>query len=365
VADDEQPASPFPWGLTPGGTPDEVTPVRPPTPAPPLDQGHFVAVPEPQALPVQPAQPVPPVQPASWDLPTQAVAAVPDDGLPTEAYSIAPQQYVHPNDPPSAYRQPTVENPVQPEPVPSDPPEANALESLFGEENFVEYEPGPMASENPFQRPAAAPVGELVPVPVEPRAPIARTQKILMGVAGGLVVLLALVALFFVGTRMSPAFAPAAAVVTAPSVAPTVEPEVLGPVVPGSYGWDELLGTECLEPFGSPWDQEFTVVDCTQPHAAQLVARGVLDDELTAAYPGVEELTARLATVCTADKVLDFSLTADIDDLQVSASFPASEQDWIDGGRDYFCFATRSGGEPLTQNIAQPDVLTPAAQNEN
>jgi len=360
VADDEQPASPFPWGLRPGGSADDATPVRPPTPPAPLDQGHFVAVNDQHAIPQTP----------SYDLPTEAYtpppAATPSYDLPTEAYTP-----------------PSVMSPPAPVPPPIDvdlggastalvaqplgfdgiaDPEANPLDALFGEENFVEYEPGLDPVGNPFQRPAEG--GELVVIPREPHAPLSRTQKILIGVAGGLVGILVLVGLFFVGTRMAPAFAAPPPPTPVESAAPAPAEEVLGPVAPGSYGWNALLGTECLEPFGSEWDLEFTVVDCAQPHTAQLVYRGTFDDDALAAYPGVEELQSRMSALCASPDNIDYDAAGAYSDVRISASYAASEQEWVDGQRDYFCFATRGSGEQFTSNIAMPDRPAPVATAE-
>lgn len=384
---EEEPASQaFPWGLKPGGTPDDVVPVRPPTLAPPVDQGHFVAVPDPHALPVQqPAYQQPAYQQPAYqqpqDVPTEAYTHPPVqppaqqsyDDLATEAFPyradpVAPSQPEYP-----AY-------PVYPahEPAPWEPPpvdaslhgsvdalaaqpvgletEGNALESLFGEEKFVEYEAGPMASENPFQRPAG---GELVAAPLAPRAPMQKTQKILLGVAGGLVAALALVALFLVGTKLAPTFAPAPPPEVAAPAEPEVTEEVLGPLAPGDYGWNELLGTECIEPWMSPWEQDFMVVDCGQPHGAQLVFRGTFEDSVLDPYPGIEELQSRVNLLCASAENIDYTAANAFSDIQLSASFAASEGDWVEGQRDYFCFVSRSSNEPLTANVAMPDRPAP------
>jgi hypothetical protein len=348
VADDEQQASPFAWGLRPGGGADEPAPVPP---AAPLDQGHFVATPDQPSLP-------------SHELPTEAYTPpVPSYEQPTEAYT--PPAYVADN-----YTPPPIDaslggasSALVAQPVGFDgldATETNALDALFGDENFVEYEPGADPSGNPFQRPG----GELVVIPREPRAPLSRLQKTLIGVAGGLVGILVLVGLFFVGTRMAPAFAAPPPPTPAESATPAPVEEVLGPVVPGTYGWNALLGTECLEPFGSEWDAEFTVVDCAEPHTAQLVYRGTFDDSALAAYPGVEELQARMGALCASGDNIDYEAAKAYSDVRISASYAASEQNWIDGQRDYFCFVTRAAGEQFTSNIAMPDRPAPVATAE-
>ena len=360
MADDEQPASPFPWGLRPGGSADDATPVRPPTPPAPLDQGHFVAVNDPQAI----------AQPPSYDLPTEAYTPPPaSHEVPTEAYTPPPASHEVPTE---AYSPPPVDAglggsgaALVAQPVGFDgiaETETNALDALFGEENFVEYEPGLDPGESPFQRPAEG--SELVALPRAPRAPLSQMQKTLIGVAGGLLGILVLVGLFLAGKGMAPSFA--APPPPAPVVSETPAPveEVLGPLAPGTYGWNALLGTECLEPFGSEWDLEFTVVDCAQPHTAQLVSRRTFPDDALAAYPGVEELQSRMGALCASADSIDYTAATAYDDVRISASYAASEQDWIDGQRDYFCFATRGSGEQFTSGIAMPDRPAPVATAE-
>jgi hypothetical protein len=125
------------------------------------------------------------------------------------------------------------------------------------------------------------------------------------------------------------------------------------------YGWDELLGTECIDPFVSAWEQEFTVIDCAAPHAAQLVQRGRFVDEQPAVFPGVEALQARMNLLCTGTRSIDYSVAKTYLDIQFSASFAANDQEWINGQRDYFCFVTRSSGEPFTTSVAKPDTPAP------
>lgn len=237
-------------------------------------------------------------------------------------------------------------------PVPADEgtePEPPAeLESIFGAGAFQDYGDEPLIA-----RPQAKAV-EVYQKP--PRAGMSRTQKVLMSVAGGLVGVLALIALFLVGTRISGWFGPSPAVVASPSPTPSATATVrpLGPLPVGTYAWDELLGTECLDPYESPWQEQYTVVDCTTPHAAQLVTRGTFTEDTV--YPGLEELAARMNLLCTAPTVIDYALTAGIADLQFASSYAANAAEWDEGHHDYFCFVNRAGGEPLTTTIAKPPV---------
>ena len=364
--------NPFPWGLTPGGKPeDETPPVVVPTPAPePVDQGYFAAV-----TIEEPAAAAPPPT-DDWDgPPTEAMPSQEWEGPPTEAF---PYHQPAPWEPPpvdgsllgateALAAQPVgLDAPID-ESVPGENTGANtdAINDLFGADAFQEYEDAIVVLDNiPFAgkslEPAAAP-GVVVapPPPMLPAEPMPPTQRKLLWTAGALVAALALVAVFLGGTKLAPMFAAAPEANPAPTAAPTLAPEELGPLPNGVQAWTALLGTECVDPFTSPWEKEYTVVDCTQPHAAQLVATGIFDDSILDAYPGVEELQARMSLLCSNATNVDYTAAQAYDDVQVQASFAADEQQWVDGDRNYYCFVSRSSGEPLTTSIAMPDRPTP------
>uniref|UniRef100_UPI00286C0C28 septum formation family protein n=1 Tax=Salinibacterium sp. TaxID=1915057 RepID=UPI00286C0C28 len=202
----------------------------------------------------------------------------------------------------------------------------------------------------------SVPPNPVLPKPVPAHA-MPRQQKILLGVAGGLVALLALVALFLLGTRIGVPAVPEAAVTPAvpPSTTPTVTPVTgTGPVAAGDHPFDELLGGECLTLYESPWQETYTVVDCGQPHPAQMLARATLPDAAGAAYPATADLQASTTLACTAATVIDYASAGEFDDIQISASFPPSSERWAGGDRTYYCFASRSGGGDLTGSIAIP-----------
>jgi len=264
--------------------------------------------------------------------------------------------------------------PVPPEqPDAPAPDDSHALDNLFGEERFVEYQSG-RDSESPFERPvvasAAAPTdlvaqssGPRAPQSSGPRAPLPKLQRSLVWAIVGLAAVLALGGLFLLGKTIAPSFAAAPVIEPAPSTAPSASPEavpeILGPLVPGTYDWDDLLGTECVDPWGSAWDQNFTVVDCGEPHAAQLVYRATFDDSAIDVYPGFDVLQSRMNLLCASSKNIDYSAAKKYDDIQLSASFAAIESDWVDGQHDYFCFVSRSSGEQLTTDVAKPDRPAP------
>ncbi|MCU1437478.1 MAG: hypothetical protein JWP66_565 [Naasia sp.] len=166
---------------------------------------------------------------------------------------------------------------------------------------------------------------------------------------------------FFLGSRLGGAAAPAPTPTgSTPKPAPTPTPSPpmpaapIAPAPPGVTRFEALFGVECLDPFPSPWAREFTVVDCRAPHAAQLVARGVYAGDASAPYPGEQALTQDLGILCTAPGVLDLEAARAYPDLQYSAAYPPSEEAWAAGDRRYWCFVSRSSGEPLTGSVATP-----------
>lgn len=396
MSDEKPPGQPFTWGLRPSGD-DEPPPTPPPEP---VDQGYFAALDADSAIEPPPAFPppafpppspvgeppiVPPFAPPSpADVSTQAMATpVPpggDEGEPTQAFAFdAPAPPVYE---PPAY-EPPAWNPWEPpplddalegpsnalvaQPVGLEPPvgesaPTSAIDALFGDGSFQAYDAG--LGPSPFAAKAVATIpGEVAhAVPREPRQPLGRGQQTLIWVAGGLVAAIALTGLFLAGRELAPVLAPAPVAAPSPSPSATLEApvtEALGPIAAGVHQWDDLLGTECIDPFTSAWDEEFTVVDCTTPHAAQLVYRGRFDDPKLAEFPGVEALQSRMSLLCTLPTAIDYAAASQFGDIQFAASHAANEEDWVAGNRNYFCFVTRSTGEPLATSVALPDVPTP------
>jgi hypothetical protein len=236
----------------------------------------------------------------------------------------------------------------------------SAIDSLFGESQFREYTGIADPNENPFARREQ----ELAPVepagrPPGPTPGVSKLQRILLTVLGSMLAVIALVALFFLGMRLPDLLGPAPAV-TAPSASPSPSASAviaIGPVAPGTYHWDELLGGECLDPYQSPWQDEYTVVDCANPHPAQMVHTGTfpIPDTGAEAYPGEDVLQSQALALCRAPGIFSPASSA-INDGQVAASYPVSAEDWDAGRRTYYCFVTRSSGEPITGDLTLPQV---------
>ncbi|NQX14089.1 septum formation family protein [Microbacteriaceae bacterium VKM Ac-2855] len=141
-----------------------------------------------------------------------------------------------------------------------------------------------------------------------------------------------------------------AAATPAATPTPTVALPAVGPLPAGTYAWNQLLGGECLQPMADVWAEEFTVVDCATPHAAQLVRVAPVTD--VNAFPGPDAMAASVAGFCQADGVVDIATAEALGDVQVQATYPVTNDQWIAGERDYYCFVSRAGGAALTGSLA-------------
>ncbi|WP_158437857.1 septum formation family protein [Naasia lichenicola] len=188
-------------------------------------------------------------------------------------------------------------------------------------------------------------------------------RRAIIGTAIGAAALAGLVAAFAIGSTLrgepaadpQPTLAATTAAPTptpAPLVSAPVAEAVVGPATPGLHPWDELGGGECLAPYTSPWDLEYTVVDCAAAHTAQLTYRGALPDAVDMAYPGEAAIVSQLGILCSAPTALDLGAAAQYPDLQTQASYPAGQAQWDSGDREYSCFTSRTSGEPLIGSLA-------------
>ncbi|WBU37341.1 hypothetical protein [Homoserinibacter sp. YIM 151385] len=295
-----------------------------------------------------------PTQPAAIQ-PGAASPASPGPALPAEPALSEP-----PQSDPLWFSRLTPKDEAFPEDVPAElPEEPTALDELFAEGNFADYEDEPDIAAPASGRRAAGPAGAgaagaagaaaatAVAPPKAPADPLSRRQRILMWVAGGAIALLALVIIFVLGLRSGQS-APQA--VPAPTPSASAEPEeaqpalLPGPVEPGETAWADLRGGECLTS-ADPWASVATVVDCAEPHAAQLVMLQTLKDvDPESAYPGVDSLGSTLAKSCAGSGVLDMAVAGDYDDVQLQPFFPV-ESEWGSVPRYAGCVASRESGE--------------------
>jgi hypothetical protein len=250
---------------------------------------------------------------------------------------------------------------------------SSGVDALFGDTQFREYEQSLVPVQLPTP-PRPAPRGARV---TTAPAHVSTAQKVMISVLGGVVAVLALVALFFLGTKVPELIGAAPAVASSspsasrsPSPSPTPTVAAVGPVAPGIHGWNSLLGGECLDPFTTPWAEKFTVVDCAVAHPAQMVFRGTFPPVApasppsaapsadastppsTTTFPGAAALQAQISLLCAAPGVLDLAAAGQYSDAQVQGSYPVTAEEWDAGQRDYFCFISRSSGQPLTGSVA-------------
>ncbi|MWJ86527.1 large membrane associated protein, partial [Clavibacter michiganensis subsp. michiganensis] len=196
--------------------------------------------------------------------------------------------------------------------------------------------------------PAAAP-------PRGPRGP----RRTGLWVGGAILLVLLLVGLFYLGQRLGSAAAPdAAPVATAtpeatPTPSPTPTDPVQGPAAAGVQAWDALLGGECIDPYTTPWEEEFTVVDCGSEHHAQMVARVALP-QTGDTFPGEEAVRDSADELCIADTVIDYAAARGYSDVQYQSAYPISQDEWTAGDRDAYCFVSRAGGGTFTNSIGKP-----------
>lgn len=300
---------------------------------------------------VQPAtEPVgEPTRPLSWDefaATQQPLNPAPTPTFvdePTQAFTVPPWE---PTAPPPVYPA----GPVEPAPAHEQLSEpTSALDSLFGDHQFQAYEEvGVLAavqsgsSENVAPRP--------------PRAPLSSTQKTLMGVAGGLIAVLVLIAMYFLGQHIGSSEA-AAAAAAAKSTGSTKAPKSAGtggPAAAGVQPWTALQGGECLNPFTSAWAATFTVVPCSSDHVAEMVFKGTLPDASGTAYPTTTQLQTEITGLCSAPTAINYSLAKSITDLQVSFTYPATASKWQSDDRTYYCFVDRQSGGNIQGDLSVP-----------
>ncbi|RZS56145.1 hypothetical protein EV141_1597 [Microcella putealis] len=362
------PAEPpsYPAGTLPFTSQSPTLPTEPPT--------------DPSAAPSYPAVP-----PRIEDVATEAMPVM-NEPLPTEAMPAAEV----PGDAATELMRAPAPPGVGDAPIGGDV-DGDVLAEVFAESNFREYEPEPLLLPAPSPAPAPAgayPAGGIAPGAVSgaamsgaggvpgdaPRASGGGVPTPLLWTAGVLGAILLLIGLFLLGTRIpewtaaEPEPTPTAEPEPTPEPEPEPEPDPLEgvpdgvPLPAGEWQWSLLRGGECIEPWVSPWEEQFTVVDCAEPHAAQLVLRAPIA-EAPEEYPGPEAISAPLTLACSSPQVIDYGQAGAFDDIQIQTAYPVTPEEWAEGYREFFCFISRSSGEPLTGNLtlAPPSADAPTA----
>jgi hypothetical protein len=262
---------------------------------------------------------------------------------PTEAYTVQPWQPAGATSPDAPVTAPISDHPTE---------STSAIDSLFGDHQFQDYE------EVGVLKTIQVPPASTTPTEsdlVESRAPLSTTQKVLMGVAAGLIAALILVGLFLLGEHLgTPATATTASKGTnAPSATPTSAGSG-GPAAPGIQQWSALQGGECIQPFSSAWAVTFTVVACTADHDAEMVFKGSLPDSSETKYPTATQFKQEITPLCSDSTAINYAAAASVTDLQVSFSYPPNTTNWLAGDRTYYCFVDRVSGGNLPGDLAVP-----------
>jgi hypothetical protein len=378
------PASPPPGARTPV-VPTQVAPA--PTSPPPLVEPASALPPPPtEAMQLPPTEAVSQPPTEAMPLPTRAMPKVAprDDldgvGQPTAAYTVQPwdpenTSTASPATQPMSSAElfgtemlttPMLTTPAfgASSPPPADPDAVaeraaaptSAIDSLFADNKFAEYEElGVLQTISPPPTSLdGRPVAPSAPAAPVEHAPITTTQRTLMFVAAGLIAVIALVALFFLGQRLAAtsadqAIPPASTGAATPAPPPA---QVNGLAAPGVHPFAALQGGECLQPFTTAWAATYTVVNCAAGHSGQLVFKGKLPDAATAAYPTGAQFKTEITPLCSAPTAINYGAAKAVTDLQISFSYPATAQAWNGGDRTYYCFVNRSGGGGLPGDLA-------------
>ncbi|MFM6967622.1 MAG: septum formation family protein [Microbacteriaceae bacterium] len=228
---------------------------------------------------------------------------------------------------------PTVASPVA-EPTPTG--SVDGLDSLFSDDKFADAQTRIISAPTP---------GTETSSPAQSARAGLSGNAVAYGIAAGVTVLLAIGG-FVGGSLLGGGF------VAEPTPTPTIEPGPTAMQEPGEWKWNELFGGECIDPFPGAWAETFDVVDCATPHSAQLVAVGDLTEFAGAIFPGADQAAAYAQTECSAKGVLDLTKAGAYPNMQVSASYAPSQEQWDAGNTKYYCFVSLTDAAPITGSVA-------------
>ncbi len=323
-------------GSAPAAAPAAAAPAAPP--ATPADAAPIADRPDAEPEPEPEPEPAPAPAPETAVLSSPVVA--PSDAERAPDHDAEPRDEVAPTDPtpaPSSFAPPDATD------ADHDAEPVDAISLLFGD---VAVDPESDRADADADDRRTAPEG-------------AGPRRTGLWVGGAILLVLLLVGLFYLGQRLGSAAAPdAAPVATAtpeatPTPSPTPTDPVQGPAAAGVQAWDALLGGECIDPYTTPWEEEFTVVDCGSEHHAQMVARVALP-QTGDTFPGEEAVRDSADELCIADTVIDYAAARGYSDVQYQSAYPISQDEWTAGDRDAYCFVSRAGGGTFTNSIGKP-----------
>ena len=158
-------------------------------------------------------------------------------------------------------------------------------------------------------------------------------------------------------------FTPSVPSATTPTI-PTLPTIEVNPRDPGVWSWDELNGGECIAPYTDANQDSYTVVECSDPHTAQLVRVGDLrTDAGIPVYPGDSAVGPVATGECFATGIIKASAYAAYPTLLSDVRYPTSQTQWNKGDTFYYCFARNLDLSSITGSVAGKKVTTvvPAA----
>lgn len=158
-------------------------------------------------------------------------------------------------------------------------------------------------------------------------------------------------------------FTPSVPSATTPTI-PTLPTIEVDPRDPGVWSWDELNGGECIAPYTDANQDSYTVVECSDPHTAQLVRVGDLrTDAGIPVYPGDSAVGPVATGECFATGIIKASAYATYPTLLSDVRNPTSQTQWNKGDTFYYCFARNLDLSSITGSVAGKKVTTvvPAA----
>jgi hypothetical protein len=132
-----------------------------------------------------------------------------------------------------------------------------------------------------------------------------------------------------------------------------VEFPELGPpsLTPGTWGWNELRGGECLNGFRDAFAEEFQVVGCSSTHTAELVLAELLSSDPMEPYPGDAAVIAAAREMCDVRDLIDIEVAREYTDLRTAYAYPVSADQWDKGERGVYCFVYSESGATFTSSL--------------
>jgi hypothetical protein len=123
---------------------------------------------------------------------------------------------------------------------------------------------------------------------------------------------------------------------TATEVA-TVPSQPIASIAPGA----------CLQVYPSKTAAAYPVVDCAEPHIAQLVSEGELPQASGGAYPGTTALDSQVGDLCAAPGLNWHWVAVWGEDVMTDLRYPDAGQ-WDAGARQYYCIVYTYSRHELT-----------------